>query len=207
MDYKDFNDYELLYLIEENNDQAQDILYQKYLPILRRLTLKYYHSLKDFGVTYDDLFQEAYLAFLQTIKLFNENEDTLFYTYLVINVCSKLSNYARITTSQKNLFYTNMLSLDFRLSLDDNNTLADCIESNNQEDPLTLLEYNDTLQLLRKFNLELKPLQSQMFELLCAGFNNRDIASLLDINIKEVSNNIYRIRKRLKLYLASSQLV
>ena len=206
MDYKDFNDYELLYLIEENNDQAQDILYQKYLPILRRLTLKYYRGLKEFGVTYDDLFQEAYLTFLQTIKLFNEKEDTLFYTYLVINVCSKLSNYARITTSQKNLFYTNMLSLDFRLSPDDNNTLADCVECYNQEDPLTLLEYNDTLQLLRKFNLELKPLQSQIFELLCGGFNNRDIASLLDICIKEVSNTIYRIRKRLKLYLASSQL-
>ena len=206
MDYKDFNDYELLYLIEENNDQAQDILYQKYLPILRRLTLKYYRSLKEFGVTYDDLFQEAYLTFLQTIKLFNEKEDTLFYTYLGINVCSKLSNYARITTSQKNLFYTNMLSLDFRLSPDDNNTLADCIEDYEQEDPEMLLEYNDTLQLLQKFNLELKPLQSQIFELLCGGFNNRDIATLLDINVKEVSNAIYRIRKRLKLYLASSQL-
>lgn len=206
MDYKNFNDYELLYLIEENNDQAQDILYQKYLPILRRLTLRYYRDLKEYGVTYDDLFQETYLAFLQTIKLFNEKEDTLFYTYLGINVCSKLSNYARITTSQKNLFYTNMLSLDFRLSPDDNNTLVDCIEDSEQETPEMLLEYHDTLQLLQKFNLELKPLQSQIFELLCGGFNNRDIASLLDISVKEVSNTIYRIRKRLKFYLASSQL-
>lgn len=207
MNYKDVNDYELLYLIEENNDEAQDILYQKYLPILRRLTMKYYHSLKAYGVDYEDLFQEAYLAFLQTIKLFNDKGDTLFYTYLGVNVNSKLANYARRITSQKNLFYANMLSLDFNLSnVDGINTLADCIEDSGQENPSILVEYNDTLQLLKKFSLELKPLQSQMFELLCSGFNNRDIATLLDINVKEVSNTIYRIRKRLKLYLASSHL-
>ena len=205
MDYKDVNDYELLYLIEENNDDAHYILYQKYLPLIKSLTTKYYYNLKRYGVEYEDLFQEAYLAFLRTVKFFDENENTLFYTFLRININSKLLNYVRFVTSQKNIFYTNMLSLNSPLSCDSNNTLADCIMDDRQKDPSILMEYDYILTRLEMFNLDLSPLHSQMFELLCGGFDNKDIASLLDLNIKEVRNAIYRIRKKLKLYLASFQ--
>ena len=205
MDYKDINDYELLYLIEEESNVAYDILYQKYLPLIKNITIKFYNYLKRYGVEFDDLFQEAYLAFLKTIKLFNEKENTLFYTFLRININSKLLNYSRVITSQKNLFYLNMISLNQPLPYNNDTTVGDYVKDNVQEDPLISLEYYETLKRIETFKIELTPLHSQIFELLCNGFNNREIANLLDLNVKDVSNVLYRIRKRLKLYLSSSQ--
>lgn len=205
MDYKNINDYELLYLIEEEGDVAYDILYQKYLPLIKNITIKFYKYLKGYGVEFDDLFQEAYLAFLKTIKLFNDKENTLFYTFLRININSKLLNYSRVITSQKNLFYLNMISLNEPLSYNNDITVGDCVKDNIQEDPLMSLEYYETFKRIETFKLELIPLHSQIFELVCNGFNNREIANLLDLSVKDVSNVLYRIRKRLKLYLSSSQ--
>ena len=205
MDYKDVNDYELLYLIEEENDDARELLYKKYLPMLKIIAVKYYGYLKFYGVEYDDLFQEAFLAFLKTIKLFKKEEDTLFYTFLRININSKLSNYARVATSKKNLFNYKMLSLNSSLLCDSSLTLADCIKDENQKDFSLILEHDDILNQLKEFNLKLNPLHSQIFELLCSGFISKEIAILLDIDVKDISNILYRIRKRLKKYLASSQ--
>ena len=37
MDYKDYNDYELIYMVRENDDSSYDILFQKYIPIIKRM--------------------------------------------------------------------------------------------------------------------------------------------------------------------------
>ena len=205
MDYKDFNDYELLYMIEEENDYAKDMLYQKYLPLIRTEAIKFYKSLKKYGVDYDDLYQEAHLAFLRTIQFFNEKENTLFYTFLKINIRSKLLNYAKIIKSQKNTFYTGMVSLNNPISIDNDICLIDCVKDEKQIDPTTVLENIEREKVFRKFSLKLIPLHSQMFDLLCAGFNIKEISILLDMEQKEVSNSVYRIRKKLKNYLISFQ--
>ena len=40
MDYKNINDYEVLYRIEEKDDYAEDIMYKKYFPIIRGIASK-----------------------------------------------------------------------------------------------------------------------------------------------------------------------
>jgi len=37
MNYKKINDYELLYMVRENDDYSKDLLYEKYLPIIKSL--------------------------------------------------------------------------------------------------------------------------------------------------------------------------
>lgn len=205
MDYKDINDYELLYMIEEENDYAKEVLYQKYLPLIRNETIKFYNSLKIYGVEYDDLYQEAHLAFLRTIQFFNERENTLFYTFLKINIHSKLLNYARVIKSQKNIFYKGMLSLNESISPDDDICLIDCVNDEKQLEPSVILEDVENENRVKKFSLNLMSLHSQMFDLLCAGFHPKEIAILLDMDQKDVSNILYRIRRKLKKYLNSSQ--
>ena len=36
--YREFNDYEILYLISENHDDIFDILYKKYYPLIKKYT-------------------------------------------------------------------------------------------------------------------------------------------------------------------------
>ena len=40
--YRDFNDYEVMYLVEEQNEDAREILFQKYKPIILKIQVKKY---------------------------------------------------------------------------------------------------------------------------------------------------------------------
>ena len=55
------NDYEVLYLISEDMDVSYDILYQKYLPIIKSLAKKYFRFASLHGGEYQDLIQEGYI--------------------------------------------------------------------------------------------------------------------------------------------------
>lgn len=203
MDYQDFNDYELIYLVEEDNEDALQLLFKKYQPFINKIVLRFYYSLKKYGVEYDDIYQEAYLAFMKAVRLFDNRENTLFYTFLNISIRSRLLNYRRVIMSKKNSFYSNMISLNANVFEDDDLTFEEYIEDKKQVDPVLLLDSRNLENQLKSFSLELSPIQGQIFELVYNGFENYEIAILLDMEGKEVSNYLYRIRKRLKNYLAS----
>ena len=57
MDYKNVNDYEMLYLIGEDKDESYDIMYQKYLPIIKKIASKYSSLVQQLGMEYQDLIQ------------------------------------------------------------------------------------------------------------------------------------------------------
>ena len=40
MNYKNINDYEVLYMIRENSDDARDLIFQKYSPIIKKIANK-----------------------------------------------------------------------------------------------------------------------------------------------------------------------
>ena len=44
MKYKQYNDYELIYMVRENDDSSRDILYQKYIPIIHHLANNFYQT-------------------------------------------------------------------------------------------------------------------------------------------------------------------
>ena len=41
MDYRDINDYEQLYLVAENDDEAEEVIFRKYKPIIYAIADKY----------------------------------------------------------------------------------------------------------------------------------------------------------------------
>ena len=47
--YNDENDYELLYLISESNEEAKEVFFEKYKPTVQSYVLKYYPFIKNKG--------------------------------------------------------------------------------------------------------------------------------------------------------------
>ena len=84
MNYKKYNDYELIYNVRENDDSSYNYLFNKYIPIMKRLAYTYYNNYKNYGYDLDDFQQEAYIAFHSAINSFNECKDSLFYTFVVL---------------------------------------------------------------------------------------------------------------------------
>lgn len=71
------NDYELIYLILENNQIAERLIYDKYQPFIkakiRKFNIDYYF--------YDEYLQEGNLTLFKAIRTFNFNMDNKFLTY------------------------------------------------------------------------------------------------------------------------------
>ena len=76
-DYK-ISDSELIYQINDNNEDAKNSLFQKYSPLIHKEVQKYTKEASIKGIEYKDLLQEGMLAFSEAINNFDEKENVKF---------------------------------------------------------------------------------------------------------------------------------
>ncbi len=186
MEYKDINDYELCYMVRENDDDSLNLLYRKYNNLIYKICKKFYIKYQYIGIEFEDLMQEAKIGILKALRGYND-EESLFYTYLNICVERQLITYCKNYNSLKNYPLNYSLGEDNFLKLS-----TDTIQSNSLE--LLLIENEWFLECknLLKFN------QSIIFELRYNNFTYKEIAILLDIKLTTVDGRIQTIRKKLK---------
>ena len=67
MNYKNYNDYELIYMVREKDDYSEDILLKKYLPVIKSISSEYYLKYKNYCCEYDDFLQEAMIGFQKAL--------------------------------------------------------------------------------------------------------------------------------------------
>ena len=127
MDYKEYNDYELVNLAQELNEDAMTIIYEKYKPVIYKKCRKYINFIK--GIELCDLVQECYIVLDSAIKTFNQDKDNIFYTYLNVCLDRHLASQYRKSINGRNRILNESISLDVPLE-DDDNSLIDIIEDN-----------------------------------------------------------------------------
>ena len=121
MDYRDINDYEQLYLVAENDDEAEEVIFRKYKPIIYAIADKYYNYFKFRGIDKDDLVQEGYVGLSNAIKSYKDNQSALFYTFSSICINRQIRGYCRQFLSTKNEILNNAYSFD-NIIIDDDIT-------------------------------------------------------------------------------------
>lgn len=80
MYYAGYNDYELIYLVNEGSEPALNVLYQKYAIYINKVAGKYVPR----GDKRSDLIQDGLMLLNQSIKKYNPNLQASFYTYFSI---------------------------------------------------------------------------------------------------------------------------
>ena len=187
MEYKDINDYEVLYLVEENQSEYKEIIIKKYSPIVKKITYNFYIKLKKYGVEYEDVYQEALIGLNYAIDHFDFNRNNKFYTYALLCVRSKLNTlFKRLNNDHHKALNNSMLFNQM------NDTDIEALISVNFDDTYISF-YNRVL----KFKNSLDGIQAPIFELKYNGFSNRDIGMLLGLNVKKVYQQVCLIRKKL----------
>ena len=132
MSYKKYNDYELISMIRENDEDSYNLLFQKYSPIIRKIAFDYYRSYSSYGYDLDDFIQEGYVAFQKSLNKYNEKKDVLFYTFVVLCIHRNLISFCNcISNDKKNISDYYLVSLDdIILRCDDNScTYLDRMEN------------------------------------------------------------------------------
>jgi len=195
MNYKDLNDNELLYLVQENNEEARTTLLKKYEPIIVNLAAKYYQKNKNCGLQFDDIFQEGVVGFFRAVDNYQEKRNILFYTYAIFCMERQVQVFCRSLNTKKNAVLNNAYYIDES----DNSVINYCVADSGTDSPIenNLLQ-SDFFNQLIIFKNRLAFEVSQVFELRFNGFTYKEIARLLDLTIRQVTNHEKIIRERLK---------
>ena len=87
INYKDYNDYELIYLIKEGNESALNFFFEKYEKYIIKVVESYIHY--DEGLK-EDYIQEGRIILYECIYRYDEDSNVSFFSYFTIILKRKL---------------------------------------------------------------------------------------------------------------------
>lgn len=198
MNYKDYNDFELISYIRESSEEANEIIFEKYKPLIVSLATKMVNYSPNLGLEINDLIQEGMIGLSTAINAFNENDEASFYTYAKTCIERKIISTMIAAKRQKHKILNESMSIE--LYTDDNNTsIIDALVVDNSYNPENVIfQTENEIKLIEEIRKELTPLEEQVFDLKISGFKYREIADILDKELKVIDNALNRIKTKVK---------
>lgn len=196
MRYKGVNDYELLYLVGENNEEVYNSIYAKYKPLIHKMAKTLCENYKSALVEYDDLFQEGMYGLNNAIKNFNGKSGSLFYTLAKLCISREMNGYITKMLRGKNIILSSAVSFDTPISK--NGFVVEDTLYSHDDSVEFKFESIEMEKYILDLKYELKDEYMPVYELKLNGFSNAAIANLLDLRYKDVDNYLRSIKKTLR---------
>ena len=195
--YRDLNDNELVYLCAENNEDAINLIVNKYKNCILMILKEYLKEYNIIGVEVADLYQEGLIGLMHAIHSYNPTRDVLFYTYANACIRTSLMSAIRQTFRQKNRILNYSYSLD-KIFEDSGDNFYEILKDESYEPNKLLLSSEDENELINKLKSKLSKSELAIFELRLKGLSNGEIASLIDKDTKYIENSLFRIKRKYK---------
>ena len=207
MDYNDYPDSELYMMICEDNEDAKEILFQKYKYVLNIVIKKYNFVASQVGIDSKELYSEALLGFTDAVNDYKDDKNAIFPTFLSLCVGRRLKKAIVHAGTQKNRIINESYSLD-KIYDKSGLPLIELIKDDNNSDPLVhISEEERFFELVDKIKKELSEFECQVFELMLNDFNYIEIAGLLEKTAKQIDNTIQRIKSKAKIVLKAENVI
>lgn len=181
----DISDSELIMLYRENNEEATDILNQKYSIVTKRIINKYYPQLKKLNINFSELISSCHELVNEALDTYNTLSKASLNTYISLIIDRKIKKTIinAVRYNKKNMELSN---IDF-----DNAT-------DNSLDPLETLCAKESQKNLNEIILnKLNNNELAIFSLLLDGLSYKDIAFTLMQSYKQIYKKVQNIRKKL----------
>lgn len=175
------NDYELLMLVRENNEDAYKLLYEKYDRIIKIILKQYIPYIKTFNIDSNELYNRCLMYLHEAIENYDDNKGATFNTFATFIIRRKIKEY--IMRSRKTY-------------LED--SYDEIIVMDNTYDPLLEVEMLDKLERINgAIKNSLSKFESKVMSYMLDGKSYDEIIKILNKDPKQVYNAIYRIKKKL----------
>lgn len=193
------SDDELILYVRENDEDAKDLLYEKFSPLIHKEVNRVKKRALFLGIDFADLTQEAMLAFSHAINNYKEDEEVKFITFATICIRRKLSNYMAKYDTNKNRSFSSSIPLDAKID-DSNNALVEQIESTDTVDPLKMVITDETLhEVETTIRNCLSKNERMVLQYDLEGKSVKEISRLTGMTTKQIYNLIHRARSKIKL--------
>ena len=207
MDYNEIDEMDLITLLDENDENVRNIIYDKYAYLVDILIKKYQRAIRYYKINYDEIKCEALYAFSDGIHSFTSDKYASLKTFLYVCIERRLLKYIRHAMSGKQQVINESLSIDFLIS-DDNITPKGLLSDDNKTNPLHNLmekENSNKIYLLDKKNL--LEFEYTVFNYMLNSFSYNEIARMMDKSPKQIDNAIKRIKLKMKELIEKEGLI
>lgn len=178
MDFRNYNDYEIIDFIKQGNEEALQLMIDKYRYLIAK-------KISSFNLTdeFDDFFQEGLLVLYRSVLKFDDSRVKTFTRYFEMNLEHHLISAIR-KKSRKIKFMIERLPMLY----------GDAICESKSE-------YYSEDEIIAVLHV-LSDLEKRIFERrFIQNHDVKEIAKIEAIDVKTVYNAIERIRKKIKLHL------
>ncbi len=189
--YRDLNDYELLYMVRDSNENDFEILLIKYKPLIYKTVKKYINTFKKYGYELEDLMQIGYITLYKSSRLYDIYNESMFYTYFSNALVKNISSVIRLNNTNRKQVLNNAFSYDNEIN-NSNLRFIDVIEDNNVNNDLSkeLIVFKNSMPI----NL------AWIFELYYNGYNKEEISILLDEKLEIIRKDFSKIKEHALTY-------
>lgn len=195
--YRDLNDYELISYISENNEEANEIIFEKYQPLIYDRARKLFKYCKNNGAELNDLVQEGMLGLNDAIRNYTDSKDAIFYTFALRCINSKIISYIVKQGRLKNKILNDSIFLELS-NQDESNNFGKNLIDNSYNPEERLMDEEKKQEILDIIDKTLNDFEKQVMNLKINGFKYKEIADILGKDIKSIDNCIQKCKNKIK---------
>ena len=193
------DDYELLYMVCEDNEDAVSTIFKKYEPVIDYYARKYVKLVDGQGLDYNDLYQEGLIGLDSAIKTYKDQKNIKFSTFAFVCIKRKIMSAIRKANRKKHSILNESYSIDYKL--DDNNSFDNLISNNERSIEDLLVGKEQAVFFNKKIEECLTKFEKQVYELKVYGFSSEEISKTLNKTMKSIESVLFRIRVKLRKIL------
>ncbi len=190
---EELNDYELLEYISSNNEEANNLMFEKYKPLIITIAKKYKQLGVKYGFEINDLIQEGMLGLSKAIEKYDPNLNIKFYTLARVCIERKLLNLFKIAGRKRNKILNESIPIE-----GEEYDLEDII-GDSESNPLNIILNQEMKDgIFDKLYEVLSDYERKVLDLKEEGFTSKEIAEILNKTKKQIENTIQRIKEKYK---------
>ena len=195
--YESLTDEELITLFRDGDQEAMEMLLNKY----KEMVLRKAKSMYILGGDSDDLIQEGMLGLFKAVRDYDCGRDASFRTFAQLCVTRQLYTAVKASSRKKHLPLNTAISLSrpMREDGEEEEEFLDRLEADASSNPeVYLIGQEEMERLEEKIEKELSAFEKQVLELHLTGMGYVEIAHVLNRDEKSTDNALQRIRAKLR---------
>ena len=185
----DSNDYETVFLAQSGNEDAINLIYQKYKPLIIKKSERAIVYATHHGIDINDIMQEAFIGLDEAIRKYSQDTKATFYTFAMICVERQIYNYLRKMTGGKDRALNEAIHITENLerTIDDGNNIEG-----------SFIDKDYDARMVERIREELTDFERKVFDMKIKGYSFEEIANTLGKDLKSIYNTFHRIKTKIK---------
>ena len=185
----DTNDYETVFLAQDGNEDAINLLYHKYKPMIVKKSKNAIVFATHHGIDIHDIMQEGFIGLDEAIRNFSQDTDATFYTFATLCIDRQILNYMRKMTGGRDR------------ALNEAITINDSIEKtvdDGTDIEASLMGRDTDIHMAKEIRELLTDFEKKVFDMRLNDYTFEEIAKALNKDMKSIYNTFQRIRLKIK---------